>query len=292
MADKKDNSNVESVSGNPGITRRKAVKTIAGGVSALAAYHTLPVNWSTPIIEQIFVPAHAQTSGAALVDPSIPVGPGHPDHPDFPHDPDHPDHPHNSPTAVINNATLTTFPPNDVIVDYELTLNRIAQYTIVVTNTSLPASTPGASATRLYVNQSIPTALSLTDAVTGSGGDTISITITNNISPDVVTRQYVVPATFSLSCAGTPSCGSIVTSGQSVSVTVTVTPNPGAGQQVDVEGFCGGSSTGLTSLDTNANGQVTVTGAVPTTLCSPADGNFLFVFTYSGATCACDWLLP
>lgn len=44
-------------------SRRKAVKTIVAGTGALAAYHTLPVNWSTPIIEQIFLPAHAQTSG-------------------------------------------------------------------------------------------------------------------------------------------------------------------------------------------------------------------------------------
>lgn len=46
-------------------SRRRAVKTLVGGVSALAAYHTLPVNWSTPIIEQVFLPAHAQTSGIA-----------------------------------------------------------------------------------------------------------------------------------------------------------------------------------------------------------------------------------
>jgi len=72
MTDQRDNCKVESVLGNQGITRRKAVKTIAGGVSALAAYHTLPVNWSTPIIEQIFIPAHAQTSGCvgcSLEDP-------------------------------------------------------------------------------------------------------------------------------------------------------------------------------------------------------------------------------
>ena len=77
----------------------------------------------------------------------------------------------------------------------------------------------------------------------------------------------------------TPACGSTVTAGQSVSVTVTVTPNPGTGQLVALEGFCGGSSTGLTSLDTNANGQVTVTSAGATTLCLPADAFFLFTFS-------------
>jgi hypothetical protein len=43
--------------------RRKAVKIIVSGVTALAAYNVLPVNWGTPIIEQVFLPAHAATSG-------------------------------------------------------------------------------------------------------------------------------------------------------------------------------------------------------------------------------------
>jgi hypothetical protein len=50
-------------------SRRKAVKTIVGGVTVLAAYHTLPVKWGTPIIEQVFLPAHAATSGSSLHDP-------------------------------------------------------------------------------------------------------------------------------------------------------------------------------------------------------------------------------
>lgn len=49
--------------------RRKAVKTIVGGVTALAAYNVLPVKWGTPIIEQVFLPAHAATSGTSLNDP-------------------------------------------------------------------------------------------------------------------------------------------------------------------------------------------------------------------------------
>lgn len=47
-------------------SRRKAVKTIAGGVTALAAYNALPVKWGKPIIEQIFLPAHAATSGSTI----------------------------------------------------------------------------------------------------------------------------------------------------------------------------------------------------------------------------------
>jgi len=45
--------------------RRKAVKTIVGGVTAVAAYNMLPAKWGTPIIESVFLPAHAVTSGVA-----------------------------------------------------------------------------------------------------------------------------------------------------------------------------------------------------------------------------------
>ena len=51
------------------VSRRKAVKQLVGGVSALAAYNMLPVKWETPIIEQIFLPAHAAVSGITLSDP-------------------------------------------------------------------------------------------------------------------------------------------------------------------------------------------------------------------------------
>jgi hypothetical protein len=63
MIDKKSNSEANTISEKQKISRRKVVKTIAGSIGAFAAYHTLPVNWSKPIIEQVFLPAHAQTSG-------------------------------------------------------------------------------------------------------------------------------------------------------------------------------------------------------------------------------------
>jgi len=44
-------------------SRRKAVKTLVGGVTALAAYNLLPAKWGTPSIESVFLPAHAATSG-------------------------------------------------------------------------------------------------------------------------------------------------------------------------------------------------------------------------------------
>ncbi len=46
--------------------RRKAVKTLIGGATAIAAYNLLPTKWGTPIIEQIFLPAHAATSGCLI----------------------------------------------------------------------------------------------------------------------------------------------------------------------------------------------------------------------------------
>lgn len=52
--------------------RRKALKTIVGGVTALAAYNVLPSKWGTPIIEQVFLPAHAATSGTVTA--SLTVG--------------------------------------------------------------------------------------------------------------------------------------------------------------------------------------------------------------------------
>ena len=37
-------------------SRRVAIKRLAAGAGALAAYHTMPTNWTTPIIDQIFLP--------------------------------------------------------------------------------------------------------------------------------------------------------------------------------------------------------------------------------------------
>lgn len=50
-------------------SRRRTVKNIVGGVVALATYNLLPAKWGSPIIESIFLPAHAQTSGEAAETP-------------------------------------------------------------------------------------------------------------------------------------------------------------------------------------------------------------------------------
>jgi len=49
------------------ISRRKVVKTIVGGAAAFAAYNALPAKWGTPIIEQVFIPVHAATSGGGTI---------------------------------------------------------------------------------------------------------------------------------------------------------------------------------------------------------------------------------
>lgn len=46
--------------------RRNAVKKIVGGTAAIAAYYILPSKWGTPVIEQVFLPAHAATSGSTI----------------------------------------------------------------------------------------------------------------------------------------------------------------------------------------------------------------------------------
>ena len=79
MTDHTGNGKTDKSDLDKKITRRKAVKTIAGGITALAAYHTLPARWEKPIIESIFVPAHAQTS--PILPPPIIGGPDEPTNP-------------------------------------------------------------------------------------------------------------------------------------------------------------------------------------------------------------------
>lgn len=52
-----------TVAKNIKTSRRAAVKSIVGGVTVLVAYNVLPAKWGVPVVEQIFLPAHAATSG-------------------------------------------------------------------------------------------------------------------------------------------------------------------------------------------------------------------------------------
>ncbi len=46
------------------VERRKVVKSIVGGVTAVTAYSLLPAHWNSPLVESVFLPAHAATSGS------------------------------------------------------------------------------------------------------------------------------------------------------------------------------------------------------------------------------------
>lgn len=48
-------------------TRRKAIKTIAVGAGVLSGYTLLPQKWTRPIVSQIVLPAHAQTSAVSTI---------------------------------------------------------------------------------------------------------------------------------------------------------------------------------------------------------------------------------
>jgi len=50
-------------------SRRSALKKLLIAAGVLTGYQVLPKQWTRPIIEQVVLPAHAQTSGVSLTDP-------------------------------------------------------------------------------------------------------------------------------------------------------------------------------------------------------------------------------
>jgi len=50
-------------------SRRSALKKLAIGAGVLTGYQVLPIQWTKPLIEQVVLPVHAQTSGFSLTDP-------------------------------------------------------------------------------------------------------------------------------------------------------------------------------------------------------------------------------
>jgi hypothetical protein len=58
------------------IDRRKALKKIAVGVGVLAGCAVLPERWVTPLVGNIVLPAHAQTSGSTLGPCTVTMNPG------------------------------------------------------------------------------------------------------------------------------------------------------------------------------------------------------------------------
>ncbi len=278
MAKGKNTSETEikSNSSPQNSSRRRAVKAIAGGVGALAAYHVLPINWTKPIVEQVFLPAHAAVSGITLSDPcTAELVRGDQE----------------TSIDVIRVSGFVTPPVAGLEVTVVATPNGGSGGPVTVTTSTTSDGTYSAEIT--MVGGPGIVGVGVTTTVAGVNGVAhCPVGIPPADHPSAQPPQTTQP-TFSLSCSGTPPCGSTVTLGQEVSVTVTVTPNPGAGQSVNWEPFCGGLSLGANTLDTNSSGEITTPiNIIPTTLCLPDEGTFRIEFNYSGATCICEWSLP
>jgi len=256
MTDQNKNDKVDESRSDFKITRRKAVKTIAGGITALAAYQYLPAKWETPIIESIFIPAHAQTSGTGIapVDPSVPVTPGHPDHPDYPLAPSHPDHPHNNPMAVIGSFTTQGIVSPNAFISAALTMNRIAQYTCTLVNRQNNSTDDFT-----YIAQTIPVTISLGFVIQGQAGDTVELTVTNNLTSEVDTAQYVIESTTTVTVQTDGGCDQdfYLAGNPNKIFTVTVRPNPGAGESVTIEEIKDGATNSTFTRDTDSNGEIT-----------------------------------
>jgi hypothetical protein len=67
MSEKQDKDTLQNLPDNQ--ARRKTIKKLVIGAGALAGYSMLPEKWTKPVIEQIILPAHAQTSGITLINP-------------------------------------------------------------------------------------------------------------------------------------------------------------------------------------------------------------------------------
>jgi len=136
------------------ITRRKAVKTIVGGVTAVAAYNILPATWNTPIIESIFIPAHAATSGTSLSDPcEVTWVSGYQD----------------SSTVVVDITGYVTPPTANLPTTIVATGNPDADATATITTTTAADGTFSGTAT-LTTSSGIGTVL-VTTIVEGASGE-------------------------------------------------------------------------------------------------------------------------
>ncbi|MCI5140058.1 MAG: hypothetical protein D3922_16995, partial [Candidatus Electrothrix sp. AR1] len=67
MTEKQDKNTLQNLPDNQ--ARRKTIKKLVIGAGALAGYSLLPEKWTKPVVEQIILPAHAQTSGITLINP-------------------------------------------------------------------------------------------------------------------------------------------------------------------------------------------------------------------------------
>ena len=256
------------------VSRRKAVKQIVGGVSALAAYNMLPVKWEKPIIEQIFLPAHAAVSGITLSDPcTAELVSGNQE----------------SSIDVIRVAGFVTPPVGGL------------EVTIVAT----PNGGSGGPVTVKTSTGSDGTYSAEISMVGGPGivgvGATTTIAGVNGVAhcpvgippADHPSAGRPQPPTYTLTCetgSAYPTCGSVVTATDAVGAIVTVSPNPGKDQQLTIELFCAGNSQGSFPFDIDpTNGQANFGVTSAGFVCGTGGVEFRLKFSYSGASCECFW---
>ena len=67
-----DKESIENIDHADSPERRKALRKIAIGVGTLAGYSVLPERWTRPVVGQVVLPAHAETSGSVPQDPEAP----------------------------------------------------------------------------------------------------------------------------------------------------------------------------------------------------------------------------
>ena len=219
------------------VSRRKAVKQIVGGVSALAAYNMLPVRWEKPIIEQIFLPAHAAVSGITLSDPcSAELVSGNQE----------------SSIDVIRVSGFVTPPVGGLAVTIVGTPNGGSGGPVTVTTTTGSDGTYSAEVTMVGGPGIIGVGATTTVAgVNGAAHCSVGIPPADHPSAN---RPQPTP-NITLTSSSIPA-GWLVPPLTVVTVTYTVTPSMG-GKTVNIQRTFPGGSENI-SLTTDSLGQVTL----------------------------------
>ena len=251
-------------------SRRKAVKTIAGGVGALAAYHVLPVNWSRPIVEQIFLPAHAAVSGITLSDPcTVELVRGD----------------QATSIDVIRVSGFVTPPVGGL----EVAIAAVANGGSGDNETAYTSTAPDGTYSVEITMRGGPgiTGVGVHTGITGVRNEaycSIGVPPANTTNPPTTTGAPTL--TVAVSTAG--GCGSnfsFVPNNPNPKVfTITITPNPGAQQSVTLEDIKNGVTIASFDRDTDVNGEITQPIVIQASDIGFEKG---FRATYQGATGSC-----
>jgi hypothetical protein len=262
--------------------RRRLLKTLVGGAAAAAG--ALPERWTRPVVDAVLLPAHAQATGAV--------------------------------TGAFSATTTTAVAardgsPLDLLIPRAMADSGIGiSVCINVTNgvADIVVSVNGI----LYSGSAaLPFDVTLsadgvpgvfTPRITGdaaNGGTEIQGTVYLAGSGGSGSAGYTaslgagpcsLPApSFSLIGGCTPAAGTSHDSTVSLTASVFVVPNPGAGQTVDVSYLCDSSPVGSTTVNTDANGQASVTVTGDGVSCG--SGELTVRLSYAGQQHSCTWTI-